>query len=169
MKRFHVHVSVSNLPDSIGFYSKLFGAEPSVQKDDYAKWMLDDPRVNFAISARGHQPGVNHLGFQVESDEELSELREHVTRADIAALVQGEADCCYAKSNKYWVQDPQGIAWETFRTLDSIPVFGEDSAQQKQNDSACCVPLAKQPQDAANAACCVPNEERADSKQACCA
>lgn len=169
MKRFHIHVSVKDLPDSIGFYSKLFGAEPTVRKDDYAKWMLDDPRMNFAISSRGHQPGVNHLGFQVESDAELSELRAHVARADIAALDQDEAACCYAKSSKYWVQDPQGIAWETFRTLDSIPVFGEDSATRESSDAACCVPLAKQQDDAANSACCVPNDERSGSKQACCA
>ncbi|MDM4771373.1 glyoxalase/bleomycin resistance/dioxygenase family protein [Solimonas fluminis] len=168
MKRFHVHVSVKDLTQSIGFYSKLFGADPSVIKQDYAKWMLEDPRINFAISQRGHAVGLNHLGFQVDSEPELKELREQVALADIAALEQTGAACCYAKSDKYWVEDPQGIAWETFHSLGSIPVFGEDEAEQVA-DSACCVPLAQQPMDKPAAACCVPNEKPAASKAtACC-
>jgi hypothetical protein len=146
MKRFHVHVSVKDLSESIGFYSKLFGTTPTVEKSDYAKWMLDDPRVNFAISQRGHRYGVNHLGLQVESGEELAESRERAAKADLAATEQGGTACCYAKSDKYWTQDPQGIAWETFHTLGNIPVFGEDSHGQateaKATGSACCIPLA---------------------------
>lgn len=169
MKRFHVHVSVKDLTQSIGFYSKLFGADPSVIKQDYAKWMLDDPRINFAISQRGHAVGLNHLGFQVDSEPELKSLREQVARADIAALEQTGAACCYAQSDKYWVEDPQGIAWETFHSLGTIPVFGEDAAEPVAAESACCVPLAQQPMDKPSAACCVPNEKPTASKAtACC-
>ena len=143
MKRLHVHVAVDNLEHSIGFYSTLFGAGPAVTKPDYAKWMLDDPRVNFAISSRGLGPGVDHLGLQVESDHELAALRGQVERAQIAALEQTDAACWYARSDKYWVTDPQGIAWETFHTLDSIPVFGEDlRSAEPVAQKACCAPAA---------------------------
>jgi hypothetical protein len=154
MKRFHVHVSVSSLSESIGFYSKLFGSEPAVTKQDYAKWMLEDPRINFAISQRGHAVGVNHLGLQVDSEPELNALREQVAHAGIAALDEQGASCCYAKSDKHWVKDPQGIAWETFHTLAAIPVFGEDAppAAPAQND-ACCVPGIQGHANPA-AACC---------------
>jgi hypothetical protein len=170
MKRFHVHVSVNDLSESIGFYSKLFGARPTVTKEDYAKWMLEDPRINFAISQRGHAAGVNHLGFQVDSEPELKVLREQAEQADLAALEEQGTACCYAKSDKYWVQDPQGIAWETFHTLGAIPVFGEDAAATKRaEDGACCVPLAHQAGDKAAAACCVPNmKAKAESATACC-
>ena len=166
MKRFHVHVSVKDLSESIRFYSKLFGAEPTVTKSDYAKWMVEDPRVNFAISQRGHAAGVNHLGFQVDSDDELKGLRSQVAAADLAALDEDSAACCYAKSDKYWVEDPQGIAWETFHTLGSIPVFGEGVAAS--TDSACCAPLAKQTNDKPDAACCVPAASSAKSQAPCC-
>lgn len=154
MKRFHVHVSVGDLAESIGFYSRLFGAEPSVRKDDYAKWMLEDPRVNFAISQRGLAPGVDHLGFQVDSAEELAALRQQAARADIAAVEENGAACCYARSDKHWIEDPQGIAWETFHTLASVPVYGEAARAAAKNDAACCAPLA---QPAAQAARCVPS------------
>ena len=145
MKRFHVHVSVDDLDANIRFYSTVFGAPPTVVKDDYAKWMIDDPRVNFAISRRGAGAGLDHLGLQVESDEELAALRGQVKSAQIAALDQTGAACCYAKSDKYWITDPQGIAWETFHTLDAIPVFGEDNrtGEPQPADSACCTPAAK--------------------------
>jgi catechol 2,3-dioxygenase-like lactoylglutathione lyase family enzyme len=145
MKRFHVHVSVDDLDANIRFYSTVFGVPPTVVKPDYAKWMLDDPRVNFALSKRGAPAGVDHLGVQVDSDEELAQMREQVGRAQIAALDQTGAACCYARSNKYWVTDPQGIAWETFHTLDSVPVYGEDNrgAQAAQEPAACCTPAAK--------------------------
>jgi len=143
MKRFHVHVAVDDLDANIRFYSTLFGMPPTVAKADYAKWMLDDPRVNFAISSRGLEPGVNHLGLQVESDHELAAMRGQIERAQIAALDQTDAACCYARSDKYWVTDPQGIAWETFHTLDSIPVFGEDvHPAEPATQKACCAPAA---------------------------
>jgi catechol 2,3-dioxygenase-like lactoylglutathione lyase family enzyme len=111
MKRFHVHVSVDDLEANIRFYSAVFGARPTVQKSDYAKWMMENPRVNFAISQRGAQAGVNHLGFQVDTDEELASLRKQVADAEIAAQDQPGATCCYARSDKYWITDPQGVAW----------------------------------------------------------
>ena len=145
MKRFHVHVCVDDLDANIRFYSSVFGMPPTVVKTDYAKWMLDDPRVNFALSKRGASAGVDHLGIQVDSDEELAQLRSQVGLAQIAALEQTGAVCCYAKSNKYWVTDPQGIAWETFHTLDSVPVFGDDSHNAPATDqaAACCAPANK--------------------------
>ena len=135
MKRFHVHVVVDDLDASIRFYSTVFGAAPAVIKPDYAKWMADDPRVNFAISKRGGAAGIDHLGIQVDSDEELAALRQQVAAAQIAAQDQPNADCCYARSDKYWTTDPQGIAWETFHTLDAIPVYGETNREPAR---ACC-------------------------------
>jgi catechol 2,3-dioxygenase-like lactoylglutathione lyase family enzyme len=142
MKRFHVHVAVPNLAESVRFYSTLFGSEPTVTKDDYAKWMLDDPRVNFAISQRGASVGINHLGFQVDSDDELEALHAQLESADQAVLAEQGANCCYAKSNKYWVTDPAGIAWESFHTLGSIPMFGSGEPSQGESDgsSGCCTP-----------------------------
>lgn len=166
MKRFHVHVSVQDLPESVRFYSGLFGAPPAVEKADYAKWMLDDPRINFAISQRGHTAGVNHLGFQVESEDELTDLRGQVSKAGIAALDQAGAACCYAKSDKYWIEDPQGIAWETFHTLGSVPIYGEEAGRAEEK-SACCIPLAKQAGDGEQSACCVPTG-KTEASAACC-
>ncbi len=145
MKRFHVHVSVGNLQENIRFYSSIFGVRPTVLKEDYAKWMLDDPRVNFAISTRDHKPGVNHLGIQAESDAELKALRVGIIEAQAPMLEQKDALCCYVKSDKYWTIDPQGIAWETFHTLGSVPVYGEDTrtaqeAKASTKAGACCVP-----------------------------
>ena len=160
MKRFHVHVSVDDLAANIRFYSTVFGTPPTVVKDDYAKWMVEDPRVNFAISKRGAKAGLDHLGLQVESEEELAGLRGQVERAHIAALDQTGAACCYAKSDKYWTTDPQGIAWETFHTLDAIPVFGEDNrtVQPATAEAACCAPASKlsriQVKAAAGGSCC---------------
>lgn len=142
MNRFHVHISVDDLQQNIRFYSAMFGAPPAVEKSDYAKWMLEDPRVNFAISQRGGNAGLNHLGFQVDAEDELQILRQRVDAAEIAARDEVGANCCYAKSDKYWVQDPQGIAWETFHTLGEIPVFGEHAASEKPAQSGCCVPEA---------------------------
>ena len=149
MKRFHVHVSVADLAESIRFYSRLFGVPPTVEKADYAKWVVDDPRLNFAISQRDRAAnGVDHLGIQVETEEELADLREAVKRAGIAVLEERGVSCCYAKSNKHWVTDPQGIAWETYRTLDTVPTYhGEAGA-----DPACCEPKAKA--QSAERACC---------------
>ena len=138
MKRFHVHAHVDDLKASVAFYSKLFAAEPTRLENDYAKWMIEDPRINFAISTRGGKPGVDHLGFQTDSDEELVELKERARAADMALLDEGETTCCYARSEKHWVTDPQGIAWEHFHTLDSIPTFSKNSARVPQESAACC-------------------------------
>jgi catechol 2,3-dioxygenase-like lactoylglutathione lyase family enzyme len=137
MKRFHVHVHVTDLAASIAFYAKLFGAAPARVERDYAKWMLDDPRVNFAISTRGVAPGVDHLGFQVDDAEELAELKARAQAADLALLDEGRTSCCYARSDKHWVTDPQGIAWEHFQSLADIPVFREAAAAP---GAACCAP-----------------------------
>jgi len=147
MKRFHVNLSVKNLDESIRFYTALFATEPTVRKDDYAKWMIDDPRVNFAISTHGRTVGVNHLGIQVESGEELHGMRAQLESADTHLVQEAEQPCCYARSDKYWVTDPTGIAWETFHTLASIPVYGEDtlvfnhgSSTAPTTPAACCAP-----------------------------
>jgi len=128
MKRLHVHVAVDDLADSIRFYSSLFGADPSARQSDYAKWQLDDPRVNFAISARGRAAGVDHLGMQVETDSELREVAARLAAANRPVLEQKDANCWYARGDKAWSLDPQGVRWETFLTRDSITVYGEDSA-----------------------------------------
>jgi catechol 2,3-dioxygenase-like lactoylglutathione lyase family enzyme len=139
MKRFHVHVAVNDLEANIRFYSTVFGTPPTVQKPDYAKWMLEDPRINFAISNRGAAPGVDHLGFQVDSGAELASLRNQVAQAEIAAVDQAGAVCCYARSDKYWITDPQGVAWETYHTLGEAEIYG---AQTKRAPvaQACCTP-----------------------------
>lgn len=139
MKRFHAHVSVANLAEGVRFYSALFGTAPTVLKDDYAKWQIDDPRMNFAISARGAQPGLDHLGIQTESEAELDSLRDQLNAAELALHSEAEVACCYARSNKHWVQDPSGIAWETFHTLGSVPTFNEAAVPEA---SACCAPAA---------------------------
>ncbi|MBL0076103.1 MAG: VOC family protein [Rhodocyclaceae bacterium] len=136
MKRFHVHAHVEDLGKSVAFYSKLFAAEPTRIEVDYAKWMLDDPRINFAISSRGGAVGIDHLGFQTDDASELAELKARAKNADMVLMDEGATDCCYARSEKHWITDPQGIAWEHFHTLDSIPTF--NLAAEKS--SACCVP-----------------------------
>jgi lactoylglutathione lyase len=139
MKRFHVHAHVQDLKTSVAFYSKLFAAEPTRLESDYAKWMIEDPRINFAISTRGGKPGVDHLGFQTDTDEELAELKSRAQAADMALLDEGETTCCYARSEKHWVTDPQGIAWEHFHTLDSIPTFSQPAvAKGSDAATACC-------------------------------
>ena len=142
MKRFHVHVAVHDLQQSIRFYSALFGAAPVVKKDDYAKWMLEDPRINFAISNRSAKTGIDHLGLQADDGAELEDIGLRLAQADVSTQAQKGASCCYAKSDKYWTIDPQGVAWESFHTLDSIPVFGADGRTKaieiKPAASACC-------------------------------
>ena len=142
MKRFHVHLHVTDLGQSIGFYSKLFGAEPSRQEADYAKWMLTDPAVNFAISTRGTAPGIDHLGIQTDDPAELAAMKAQAAAADQALFDEGATSCCYARSEKHWVTDPQGIAWEQFHTLDNIPVFSE-TAVAETGASACCPPTPR--------------------------
>jgi lactoylglutathione lyase len=142
MKRFHVHVHVEDLVKSVTFYSRLFAAEPTRLEGDYAKWMLDDPRINFAISTRGGKPGVDHLGFQTDDAEELAELKARAEAADMAVFDEGATSCCYARSEKHWVTDPQGVAWEHFHTLANIPLFS-DKAPQGQAATACCTPTSR--------------------------
>jgi catechol 2,3-dioxygenase-like lactoylglutathione lyase family enzyme len=143
MKRFHVHVHVEDLDKSIAFYSKMFAAQPTRRESDYAKWMLDNPRVNFAISIRGGKPGVDHLGFQTDTAEELVELKARAAAADLALIDEGETTCCYAHSEKHWITDPQGVAWEHFHTLGDIPVFSQKAAEPAEQASACCAPAAR--------------------------
>lgn len=131
--RFHVHLHVSDLAQSIGFYSKLFAAEPARRESDYAKWMLEDPPVNFAISTRGEAGRIDHLGIQTDNGEDLAALQVRARNADLALEVEGETNCCYARSDKHWVTDPQGVAWEHFHTLADIPTFGGEAAAP-----ACC-------------------------------
>lgn len=155
MKRLHVHVGVSDLDRSIDFYSTLFGAEPTMVKPDYAKWMLDDPRVNFAISAGHHaEKGIEHLGIQVESDEELAEVYGRLNAADRPVVEEGATTCCYAKSEKSWIADPDGVVWEAFFTNGEATVYGDSPALKALSDnaaeSACCAPVMPAPK----VACC---------------
>jgi len=136
-----VHAHVEDLQASIAFYSQLFASEPTRVESDYAKWMLEDPRINFAISTRGSKPGVDHLGIQTDTEDELAELKARAQAADMTLLDEGATSCCYARSEKYWVTDPQGIAWEHYHTLGNIPVFSEKSKQANE-DSACCAASA---------------------------
>lgn len=166
MKRFHVHLHVDDLAQNIAFYTQLFGAAPTRVESDYAKWMLDDPRVNFAISTRGHhQPGLDHLGFQVDASEELADLKARAQAADMAVLDEGSTTCCYARSDKHWITDPQGIAWEHFHSLDNIPVFHEASDAAAAS-SACCAPKVAAPAPATTTRCCAPRS--GSNPSSCC-
>lgn len=138
MERFHVHAYVEDLQASIAFYLKLFAAEPARVEADYAKWMIEDPRINFSISTRGGKPGVDHLGFQTDTEEELTELKARAQAADMALLEEGETTCCYARSEKHWVTDPQGIPWKNFHTLESIPMFSQALSGPVTEAKACC-------------------------------
>jgi hypothetical protein len=143
MKRMHVHVAVADLKQSVGFYSALFAAEPSVIKTDYAKWMLDDPRVNFAISTRGKQPGLDHLGIQAENARELNEIYARLHKASGDVIEQGQTSCCYAESEKSWIDDPAGISWETFLTSGESADYGDGTGERDArvaHAKACCAP-----------------------------
>lgn len=157
MKRLHVHVSVDDLAQSIRFYSTLFAAEPTITKPDYAKWMLDDPRVNFAISTRSGETGIDHLGIQVETADELQEVYGRLRQADRPVLAEGATVCCYAKSEKSWITDPQGIAWEAFLTRGESTVYGDsaDLGSIRTTGGACCTPETPQ------GACCAEKPELA--------
>jgi lactoylglutathione lyase len=158
MKRFHVHAHVDDLEASIAFYSRMFATPPARVESDYAKWMLEDPRINFAISTRGGTPGVDHLGIQTDTEEELVALREHARAADLTLQDVGETSCCYARSDKYWVIDPQGIAWEQFHTLASIPVFSEKKAEPAAAGCCAAAPAGRPEQIAF----------KADTRSSCC-
>lgn len=153
MKRFHVHLHVNDLKASVAFYSRLFSAEPSRIEADYAKWMLDDPRINFAISTRGRKPGLDHLGFQVDSAEELATMKTAAQGAEMALIDEGATTCCYAKSEKHWIIDPTGVPWEHFHTLGNIPVFNEQTTPEA---GVCCAPAVPVSCGDSNAksACC---------------
>ena len=149
MKRLHVHVAVKDLDTSVRFYSQLFASEPAVRKPDYAKWMLQDPRVNFAISQRGRRLGVDHLGIQVEDRAELEAVYARLKKAGGPVVEEGETVCCYALSEKSWIEDPQGVQWETFLTTGESTVYGSDEItprQAKETNSPCCAPTCCTPQ-----------------------
>jgi lactoylglutathione lyase len=158
--RFHVHTHVQNLQASIAFYSKMFDAQPVRVESDYAKWHLENPRLNFAISTRGGDPGVDHLGFQADDPQELAQLKARAEAAGATILDEGATTCCYAKSEKHWIIDPQGVAWEHFQTLGDIPVFSESqkaTPSPSAQASACCVPPRGKPVGIpvkAGSACC---------------
>jgi catechol 2,3-dioxygenase-like lactoylglutathione lyase family enzyme len=162
MKRLHVHLSVEDLAQSTRFYSTLFAAEPAVVKDDYVKWMLDDPRVNFAISSRaGRAAGISHLGIQVEDEAELDEVFERLNRAERPIVEAKNATCCYAKSDKQWIADPQGVPWETFLTYGESTVYGGEGSIAKLRDAnehgvSCEPPELRRltPAPATTKACC---------------
>lgn len=162
MKRMHVHVRVADLAHNIRFYSALFGSEPAVVKDDYAKWMLEDPRLNFAISTRTGTVGLDHLGFQVDTDAELGEMENRLAAAELPIESEPGTACCYAKSNKHWTVDPQGIAWESYQTLHEIPTFNQADAADPKQAAACCAPSAASATPAVQsikpqaAGCCTP-------------
>jgi predicted enzyme related to lactoylglutathione lyase len=163
MKRLHVHVSVEDIAQSMRFYSTLFAVEPTVIKPDYAKWMLDDPRVNFAISTRGGQTGVDHLGIQAETSDELHEVYRRLQQADRPVLEEGATTCCYAKSEKSWITDPQGVSWETFLTSGESTVYGDsvDLGPIRTTAGPCCTPETLQ------GACCDPKPELAADASCC--
>jgi catechol 2,3-dioxygenase-like lactoylglutathione lyase family enzyme len=144
MKRLHVHLAVENLQKNIEFYSTMFGAKPTVQHDDYAKWMLDDPRVNFAISNRSEKLGLDHLGIQAENDQELKNIKQCLDKTQVSIETQEGTACCYAESDKHWVTDPQGIAWESFHSLKDIPTFNDEKEPSESSESSsCCTPKPK--------------------------
>ncbi|MDP9412737.1 MAG: VOC family protein [Pseudomonadota bacterium] len=158
MKRLHVHVGVNDLDRSIGFYSTLFGAEPAVLKPDYAKWMLDDPRVNFAISSGQHAArGIAHLGIQAEDQGELAQVYSRLKAADRPVLEEGATTCCYAKSEKSWIADPDGVVWEAFFTNGEATVYGDSPALSALSDNAsevtCCAPAMPARKAKADACC----------------
>jgi hypothetical protein len=156
MKRLHVHVAVDDLQHAVGFYSALFAAEPSVIKADYAKWMLDDPRVNFAISARGRPAGLDHLGIQVEDKSELDHVYARLHRAGGDVIEQGQTTCCYAKSEKSWIDDPAGISWETFLTSGESTDYGDGNGEREAriaHEKSCCAPAPEAAETAAACGC----------------
>ena len=138
MKRFHIHVGVKNIGKSVQFYSTLFGQKPTKLKEDYAKWMLDDPRVNFAISTRSDTEGVDHMGIQVDEGTELKVIADRLKNADLGVYGEGESTCCYAESEKAWVTDPSGIAWEAYHSMAQAEIFGGPKAVESKEVESCC-------------------------------
>ncbi len=147
MKQFHIHIGVKDIEKSVQFYTTLFGQEPTKLKSDYAKWMLEDPKLNFAISTRSEELGVNHVGIQVENPAELEEISTRLKNADLDVYDEGETTCCYSKSNKAWVSDPSGVPWEAYQNMADADVYGERT-ETELNESACCV------SDGTETSCC---------------
>ena len=145
MKRMHIHISVEDLGKSVEFYSTLFASKPDKLKSDYARWKLQDPAVNFAVSTRGESAGVNHLGIQVDEDTELEDLRDRLLKGKVQTFGEGETVCCYAESDKSWIQDPAGVPWEVYRSMQDAPVYIDDS---RPSNNVCCVPSKEE------TACC---------------
>jgi catechol 2,3-dioxygenase-like lactoylglutathione lyase family enzyme len=158
MKRMHIHVGVKNLAESVRFYSALFGAQPAKLKPDYAKWMLEDPHLNFAISTRSGKIGVDHMGLQVDDAGELASLREHMSAANISTHSDGETTCCYAKSEKSWVEDPNGVAWEAYHTMEDVQIY---SGGDPVAEATCCTPQTAQ------GVCCEAKPELATAVPCC--
>ncbi|MCK5828815.1 MAG: VOC family protein [Methylococcales bacterium] len=153
MKRLHIHLAVEDLEQNIDFYSTMFGSKPTVKHDDYAKWMLDDPRVNFAISNRSDQIGLDHLGIQAENDQELQDIKQYLDTTQKPIKEEEQAACCYSRSDKYWITDPQGIAWESFHSLSDIPTFNDKKeSSEDAPSSSCCAPVAND--DNSSSSCC---------------
>jgi catechol 2,3-dioxygenase-like lactoylglutathione lyase family enzyme len=152
MKRLHIHLAVEDLPKNIAFYSTMFDCKPTVQKDDYAKWLLDDPRVNFAISNRSKKLGLDHLGIQAENNKELTDIKHQLDQTQTPIKAEEGTACCYTKSDKYWVTDPQGIAWESFHSLSEIPTFNE--AIPVENTAATCCASTPKADDKSSSSCC---------------
>ncbi|MAR81712.1 MAG: glyoxalase/bleomycin resistance/dioxygenase family protein [Gammaproteobacteria bacterium] len=140
MAKMHIHVSVDNLEKSIKFYNSLFGSKPSKQKKDYAKWELEDPKINLAISERGTKPGVDHLGLQAETEEEMAIIRKRIKSSNLETFNEGETTCCYAVSDKSWLQDPSGLPWETYHTMEDASFFNESPNEET---GVCCAPEIK--------------------------
>ena len=168
MTRFHVHLNVADLATSVNFYRGLFGAEPSLVRDDYAKWMLDDPRVNFAISTKGRTPGIDHVGFQVDDADGLARIGARLAAAEAAVLPEAGATCCYARSDKLWTEDPQGLRWESFHTHGEATSYYAAGADACASGAACAAPEAIVPVAAAAAAKGDASVEKAARKAACC-
>jgi catechol 2,3-dioxygenase-like lactoylglutathione lyase family enzyme len=174
MKRLHVHVAVENLDRAIAFYSALFATRPSVTKPDYAKWMLDDPRVNFAISMRGRAAGLDHLGIQVEDEKELHDVYARLDRAGGTVIDQGETACCYATSRKAWIDDPAGISWETFLTTGESTVYGDGTGERSgeariAHKAACCAPDAARVSEQTSSCCASATVGEPETVSTCCA
>ncbi len=151
MKRLHVHVSVESIEEAVKFYTTMFGAEPVKQKADYAKWLLDDPSVNFAISAKGQKPGFDHFGIQVDEESELAEVRKRIGKAELKTFDEGKTTCCYAEADKTWVKDPAGLPWEAYQFMGDAEIFQEAKAEEK---SACCAPKETTSAEPKKTGCC---------------
>ncbi len=164
MKRFHVHISVDNLAESVKFYSGMFASEPTELQSDYAKWKLENPRINFAVSQRGAKVGLDHIGIQVENEQELGEMQTRLEALQPGVELEEGITCCYAKSDKYWVRDPAGIPWETFHTLESIPVFGVPA--KKPGGIPLNIPVASAKSEVSSA-CCAPSASAKEGSSCC--